>query len=281
MASKKKAAEPIVESLAIAVSPARAWEALTSPRVLGDVVMGHVEIDPRPGKPFVWQWNVWAKAAPGKVRESDFTWRGHVLDAVPGSTLVLGGAGESTAVLTVKGEGDSSLVTVVQAGVTRGHNLDEYRQGWADFLLKFKTLLERPPYNEEVFLRTLMKATPAQVIAAWLSATALGKLLPGKAKVQGRAGGQYEWQRKDRKGSKETGRFIEIAKHHRVSFTWGAGNRPREVRISAEKTPYGALVSLEQIGTSGGFHESDRRMWAHLLERMRVYFHYGRKIRTA
>ncbi len=279
MAKKSKAAEPIVEALAIAVPPARAWEAITNPRILGDVVMGHVAIDPRPGKPFVWQWNVWSKAAPQKDADAH-TWRGTVLDAVPGSTLVLGGAGQSLAVLTVKGEGEASLVTVVQGDVPKGYDLEGYRRGWADFLLKLKTLLERPPYNDEVFLRTLVQATPAQVIGAWLSASVMSKLLPGKAKVSAKTGGNYEWQRKDRTGQKETGRFIEIARPRRISFTWGAGSKPREVRISAEKTPYGALVSLEQIGTSPGFHEADRRMWAHLLERMQVYFYYGKKIRT-
>ncbi len=278
MAKKTKATEPIVESLAIAVSPARAWEAITSPRTLGDVIMGHVEIDPRPGKPFVWQWNVWAKAAPRKDEQA-YTWRGQMLDVVPGSTLVLGGAGQSTAVLTVKGDGDASLVTIVQSEVPRGYDFEAYRRGWADFLLKLKTLLERPPFNEQVFLRTLVKATPAQITSAWLSASAMSKLLPGKAKITAKPGGAYEWQRNDRKGMTESGRFLEIAKGRRVSFTWGAGNRPREVRLSAEKTPYGALVSLEQLGTSSGFHESDRRMWAHLLERMQVYFYYNKKIR--
>jgi len=280
MPKKKKAAEPIVESLAIGVPPERAWEALTSPRILGDVVMGHVEIEPKPGKPFVWQWSVWVKAAP-RADEEAYTWRGQVLDAVPGSTLVLGGAGQSTATLTVKGDGEAALVTVVQGGVPTGYDFEAYRRGWADFLLKLKTLLERPPYMNEVFLRTLMKATPAQVMSAWLSAAAMSKILPGKVKIRAKPGGQYEWLRKDRKGSKETGRFLEIAKVHRIAFTWGAANKPREVRVTAEKTPYGALVSLEQIGTSSGFHEADRRMWAHLLERMQVYFQYDRRIRTA
>ncbi len=279
MAKKAKAPEPIVESLAIAVPPARAWEALTSPRILGDVVMGHVEIDPRPGKPFVWQWGVWMKSAP-REDERAYTWRGQVLDAVPGSTLVLGGAGQSMATLTVKGEGNTTLFTVVQAGVPKGYDLEDYRRGWADFLIKLKTLLERPPYHDEVFLRTLVKATPAQVMGAWLNASAMSKLLPGKVKLQAKPGGSYEWQRKDRPGSKETGRFLEIAKGRRISFTWGAGNKPREVRLSAEKTPYGALVSLEQIGTSSGFHEYDRRMWAHLLERLQVYFYYDKRIRA-
>ncbi len=279
MAKKSKAPEPIVESLAIAVPAARAWEALTSPHILGDVLMGHVEIDPRPGKPFVWQWGVWKKSAP-RGDEQAFTWRGQVLDAVPGSTLVLGGAGQSTATLTVKGEGEAALVAVVQADVPRGADLENYRRGWADFLLKLKTLLERPPYHNEVFLRTLVNATPAQVIGAWLSAAAMSKLLPGKVKLQAKPGGSYNWRRKGRPGAEETGRFLEISKGHRVSFTWGAGSKPREVRVSAEKTPYGALVSLEQIGTSSGFHEADRRMWAHLLERLQVYFYFGKKIRT-
>jgi uncharacterized protein YndB with AHSA1/START domain len=281
MAKKKaKSPEPIVESLAIAVSPARAWEAITSPRILGDVVMGHVEIDPVPGKPFVWQWGVWMKSAP-RADADAYTWRGQVLDAVPGSTLVLGGAGQSLAILTVKGEGDASLVTVAQGDVPKGYDFEAYRRGWADFLLKLKTLLERPPYQNEVFLRTLVNATPSQVIAAWLSPSAMSKLLPGKAKIQAKPGGAYEWQRKDRPGAKESGRFLEINKGHRISFTWGAGAKPREVRISAEKTPYGTLVSLEQIGTTSGFHEADRRMWAHLLERLQVYFYYGKKIRAS
>jgi hypothetical protein len=53
------------------------------------------------------------------------------------------------------------------------------------------------------------------------------------------------------------------------------------VRLSAERTPYGAFVSLEHLrlppGTS---RRATERMWAHLLERMRIYFYFGKKIRA-
>jgi len=51
------------------------------------------------------------------------------------------------------------------------------------------------------------------------------------------------------------------------------------VRLSAEKTPYGGLVALEHLGARPAQRPLERR-WAHLLERLRVYFHYGRKIRS-
>lgn len=277
---KKAPPEPIVEALAVAVPPERAWESLTSPRVLGDIVMGHVEMDSRPGRPFVWHWGVWAKAAPAKVAQKEFSWRGQVLDAVPHSTLVLGGAGESVVTLTVKGEGGASLVTVVQGDVPKGAHLEDYRQGWADFLLKLKTLLERRPDAGSIYLRALLRATPAQVLQSWLSATAMSKLLPGKAKVQAKKGGRFEWVWKEPAGAKNSGRFIEIEKgHHRLAFTWDATDPPTEVRLAVEKTPYGALVALEHLGAKPWQRPLERR-WAHLLERMRVYFHYGKKIRT-
>jgi uncharacterized protein YndB with AHSA1/START domain len=285
--AKKRPPEPIVEALAIAVPPERAWEALTSPRVLGDLVMGHVEMDTKPGRRFSWHWGVWEAAAPGKSDARAFTWRGTVLDAVPGSTLVLGGAGESTVVFTVKGGSGASLVTVVQGDVPRGFDLEEYRYGWADFLLRLKTHLERPPYSDTVFLRTLVRGTPAQILSAWLSPAAMSKLLPGRARMQARTGGRFEWQLKAPQETKFTGAFLEIAKPRRVAFTFEAGGKPCEVRLSAERTPYGTLVSLEQLGTANvaGRHEhpegSGRRFWAHLLERLRVYFFYGRKIRAA
>jgi len=278
--AKKKPTEPVVESLAIAVPPARAWEALTTPRPLGDIVMGHVEIDPRPGKPFVWKWGVWAQAAPGKHSAE---WRGTVLDAVPGSTLVLGGSGE-TAVLTVKGEGESSLVTVVHSSGAGGP-AEDYQYGWADFLLKLKTLLERPANADSIYLRALVRATPAEILRAWLSAAAMSKLLPGKARIAGKKGGRFEWKWKEQKGAVDAGVFLEIEKGHRVSFTWEKTPRASEVRLSAERTPYGALVSLEHLGVSPHFRPAGRgqscaRMWAHLLERLRAYFYFGKKIRA-
>ncbi len=281
----KKPPAPIVESLAISVSVSRAWEALTSPRLLGDLVMGHVEMDSRPGRPFVWHWGVWAKAAPRG--RGEFAWRGTILDAVPGSTLVLGGGGLAV-VFTVKGEGDSSLVTVVQGSAPPGAKLEDYQYGWADFLLRLKTRLERPAQSDSIYLRTLVRATPAEIIRAWLSPVAMSKILPGKAKMRPRLRGRFEWQWKDPKGKKDFGAFLEIEKGQRVSFTWEATAPPSEVRLAANRTPYGALVSLEHLGlssrrASGSSLTGSRsygRMWAHLLERLRVYFYYGKKIRT-
>jgi uncharacterized protein YndB with AHSA1/START domain len=291
MAKKKKPAEPIVEQLAIALPPAAMWEALTSPRILGDVVLGHVQMDPRPGRPFVWSWRVWEKAAPGRIRPQDCNWRGRVLDVVPGSTLVLGGAGESTATLTVKGEGAASLVTVVQADVPHGADLEEYREGWTDFLLKLKTRLEPPAMPEAVYRRALIPAAPNDVLRAALSASAMAKLLPGKAKIAARPGGRFEWQWKH-SGARAAGKILEFEKGHRLALSWEATAPASEVRLSAVRMPAGSVVSLEHLGLFSGRFRAvgeaparDRagyyRLWAHLLERMRAYFHFGKRIRTS
>jgi len=278
-----------VESLAIAVPAGRAWEALTSPRVLGDLLMGHVEMDTRPGRPFVWQWGVWARAAPRG--RGDFTWRGTVLDAVPGPTLILGGAG-LTVVFTAKGEGNSSLLTVVQGSAPPGAKLEDYRYGWADFLLRLKTLLEPPAQPDAIYLRTLVRATPAEIIRAWLSSRAMSQILPGNAKIRPQAGGRFEWQWKDAEGVKVSGAFLEIQKNHWVSFTWETTTPPSEVRLAADRAPYGTLVSLVHLSAAllrnstssgqaaGAGRRSYERMWAHLLERLRAYFYYDKKIRT-
>ena len=268
---KKAPPQPVVEALAIAVPPEHAWAALTSSRVLGDIVMGHVEMDSRPGRPFAWHWGVWEKCAP---RKSTHAWRGTILDAVPGSTLVLSGGGE-TSVLTVKGEGQASLVTVVH--VSAGRAREDFQYGWADFLLKLKTLLERQPGSRTIYLRTLVRAKPAEVLRAWVSATAMSRILPAKVKIQAKPGGRFEWAGKG--GEKDSGRFLEIAKGHRVSFTWEGTNPPSEVRLFADLTPYGALVALEHFGVTPGRSPLERR-WAHLLERLRAYFYYSKKIRA-
>ena len=268
---KKALPQPVVEALAIAVPPEHAWDALTSARVLGDIVMGHVEMDSRPGRPFAWHWGVWEKCAP---RKSTHAWRGTILDAVPGSTLVLSGGGE-TSVLTVKGEGQASLVTVVH--VSAGRAREDFQYGWADFLLKLKTLLERQPGSRTIYLRTLVRAKPAEVLRAWVSATAMSRILPAKVKIQAKPGGRFEWAGKG--GEKDSGRFLEIAKGHRVSFTWEGTNPPSEVRLFADLTPYGALVALEHFGVTPGRSPLERR-WAHLLERLRAYFYYSKKIRA-
>ena len=87
MARKPEGA--IVEALAILVPAERVWTALTSPRDLGQLLLGRVEMAPKPGAPLLWQWGVWEKIAPGGGR-GRHTWKGRVLDVVPGSTLVLG-----------------------------------------------------------------------------------------------------------------------------------------------------------------------------------------------
>jgi uncharacterized protein YndB with AHSA1/START domain len=277
---KRQPVAPIVESLAVAVPRERLWEAITGPRVLGDIVMGHVEIEPKPGQPFVWEWGVWKHAAPGKGTHA---WRGTVLDAVPGSTLVLGSS-DASVTITVKGEGQSSLITVVHAN-TVARSSEDYQYGWADFLLRLKTRLEPIPAEDSVFHRTLIRATPAQILRAWLSAAAMSKVLPGKAKVQAKVGGAFEWNWKDAKRPPASGKFLEIAKKHRVAFTWNApaaSDAPSEVRLSAEETPYGALVSLEHLRLPPGrARDSQDRLWAHLLERLRVYFYFGKKIRVS
>lgn len=270
------------------MSPARAWDALTSPRFLGDIMMGHVQLDPLPGRPFHWKWGVWADAAPGK---GSYEWRGTVLDVVPGAMLILSG-GATTAVLTVKGEGNLSLITVVNIPSAAAPR-EDYQYGWADFLLRVKTLLEPHPSGDALYLRTLMRATPAEVIGAWLNPAVMSKLLPGKVTLRAKAGGRFDWQWKHQKGApfasrtvlrdaRNSGAFLEITKGHRVAFSWEGGQRPSEVRLSAERTPYGTFVSLEHLRLPpGASRRAIERMWAHLLERLRVYFYFGKKIRAA
>lgn len=288
MARRKSPPEPIVEQLAIAVPAARAWEALTSPRLLGDVVLGPVQLDPRPGRPFLWRWRVWEKAAPGRVGPREYVWRGRVLDVAPGAALVLGGAGESTATLTVKGEGLASLVTVVQSEVPSYADRERYRADWADFLLKLKTRLEPPAVPGALYRRALVAASPNEILRAALSASAMAKLLPGIAKVSPRPGGRFEWRWKQ--DGAASGKLLEFVKGQRLAFTWEATAPATEVRLAAVRTPLGALVSVEHLGLFPGRfravgqapasdRESYYRLWAHLLERMRVYFHFRRKIR--
>ncbi len=118
--TKQKAVEPIIEALAIATPPEQVWAALTSPRALGDIVMGHVEMEAKPARPFHWPWSVWAASAPvAKEKPGDAAWRGLVLDVVPGSTLVLSGEG-MTVTFTVKGERGSALITLIPAGSSPG-----------------------------------------------------------------------------------------------------------------------------------------------------------------
>jgi|GEM_PF-2335486 uncharacterized protein YndB with AHSA1/START domain len=280
--------EPIVEQLAIAVSVERAWQALTHPRTIGDIVLGHVEMDCRPGRPFVWHWGVWEKSAPRKV---DGCWRGTVLDVVPGAVLVLGGTGQPTVTLTIKGQGTACLVTVVQGPGPAGADLESSRYRWADFLLKLKTLLEPPALFDALYLRTLVRAAPGDILKAFLSGATLGKLLPGRARVQARPQGRFEWQWKD-SAARAAGTLLEFEKNHRLALAWEATAPVSEVRIEATRAPYGTIVSLAHLNLGHGNlsvaasspardREGYRRLWARLLERLRCYFFYGRKIRTA
>lgn len=264
-----------MESLAIAVAPERLWEALTSPGLLGELVLGKVKMGTRPGQEFCWEWGEWKRAAPGKGSHS---WSGTVLDAVPGSTLVLGGTHE-VVTLTVKGAGESALVTVTHVPM-RAVPSEDYQYGWADFLLRLKTRLEAIPAEDAIFLRTLLRARPAGVLSAWLSPKAMSAILPGRAKIQPRVGGSFQWQWREGAIPEATGTFREIVKGHRLNFSWRAQGGESSVVLSAEATPYGTLVSLEHRGIPPGRErDSTSRMWARLLERMRIYFYFGRKIR--
>ena len=267
----------VVESLAVLVRPERVWEALTSPRELGLLLLGRAEMRAEPGAPFRWQWGVWEKVAPGRGR---YTWQGTVLDVVPGSTLVLGP--ETVVCFTVQGGADSTLLTITQA-VVPGQKRDDFEYGWADFLLRLKTHLETERLEREVMARGLVRATPQQVYRAWLSPGALAKIIPGKAKVKAKIGGRFTWQHKRGK-HQHTGVFLELKKNRRLEFTWESTTPPSEVSIEAQPTPYGALVAAHHTGLVGmnrGQLFGQRMYWWRLLERLRCYFYFKGKIKTA
>jgi uncharacterized protein YndB with AHSA1/START domain len=289
----KKENGPIVESLAVAVPPVRAWEALTSPHDLSRIIFGRVELEPKPGADFCWHWGLWQKVAPKK---RDYSWRGIVLDVVPGApaqagaTLILGDPREpGVTCFTVKGGADASLVTVVHQGDPRRADREEYRHGWADFLLRFKTYLEFRPGGDDILLRALVRGTPGDVLRTWLNARAMAKILPGKVKLAAKVGGKFLWEWR---GRRDSGTFLEIEPGRHLAFTWegsrpaspafGGVNRPSEVRLAAGRVPYGTLVSLHHTGFVTPDRASWERFheWHELLERLRCYLYFGKKIRV-
>ena len=275
----RKTLQPIVESLAVLAPPERVWTALTSPRDLGLITLGRVEIKAEPGTDFSWQWGVWEKIAPG-AKPGRFTWHGTVLDVVPGSTLVLG---SPVVTLTVKGQGGAALVTVVQGAAGPGEKLADYAHGWADFMLKLKTLLETERWEREVLARALVRATPAEVYRLWLNPKALAKLLPGKATVRAKVGGRFSWQHKTGKHI-HSGTILELVRNRRVSFSWESTSPASEVTLEAQATRYGALVSVHHAGLLGldrGQVFGQRMFWLRLLERLRAYCWLQGKIKPA
>lgn len=276
----RKTSPAIVESLAVLVPPERVWAALTSARELGQLLLGRVEMGAEPGAAFAWQWGVWEKIAP-RGGPGRYTWKGQLLDVVPGSTLVLGGGPAVT--LTVKGEGGATLVTVVHGAVLPGQRRADYEHGWADFLLRLKTYLETEYAEREVLARALVRATPQQVYRTWLSPKALARLLPGKAKVAAKVGGRFSWQHK-RSQHVHTGVFLELKKGRRIAFTWETTTPPSEVALEAQPAPYGTLVAVHHTGLLGlnrGQLFAQRMFWWRLLERLRCYFYFKGKIKSA
>ena len=266
-------------SLAIAVPPERVWRALTTPRELGRLILGWVEMEAKPGREFQWRWTVWQDSAP---RKGDFAWHGRVLDVVPGSTLVLGG--NEVVVFTVKGEGGATLVTVSQGGGDPGTRIEEYRHGWEDFLIKLKTALETETARDELLLRTLVRAKSDALYRAWLTASTMSKLLPGQCKITGRQGERFEWQWKlpPWRGRRAGGVFLELEKGKRISFTWEATGFPTEVALGFQPVADGTLLSLHHTGFGGRerLRQEHLALWSRLLERARCYFYFGKKIRT-
>lgn len=279
----RKTEKPLLESLAVLAPPERAWAALTSARDLGLLLLGQVEMGAEPGAAFRWQWGVWEKLAP-RGRPGAYTWKGTVLDVVPGSTLVLG---PPVVTLTVKGEPGSALVTVVQGAARPGEKIEDYEYGWADFLLRLKTNLETESREREALARALVRGTPAEVYRAWLNPKALAKLLPGRAKVEAKEGGRFRWQHKLGKHV-HAGTFLELKKNRRIGFTWespeASGKPPSEVVIEAQPAPYGTLVSVHHtglLGLSRGQLSAQRMFWLRLLERLRCYVWFKGKIKPA
>lgn len=271
--------EAIVTSLAVLRPVERVWAALTSSRDLGLLLLGRVEMQAQPGAPLRWPWGVWEKVAP--KRKGGYTWVGKVLDVVPGSTLVLGPT--PLVIFTVKGEGDSALVTVAQSAPRPPEKAEDYEYGWADFLLRLKINLETEHTQREVLARALVRAKPEQIYRGLLSPAALAKILPGKAKVQAKAGGRFSWQHK-RSEHAHTGAFLELRKGRRMSFTWERTNPASEVVIEAQPMPYGTLVSVHHTGLvrmNPGQLFGQRMYWWRLLERLRCYFYFKGNIRTA
>lgn len=266
-------------SLAIALPPERIWRALTTPRELGRLIVGWVEMEAKPGREFQWRWKLWQESAP---RKADFTWRGRVLDVVPGSTLVLGG--NEVVVFTVKGEGGASLVTISQGGLGAGGRIEDYRHGWEDFLIKLKTALETETARDELLLRSLVRTKPDTLYRAWLAASQMSKLLPGKCKITGQRGKRFEWQwkRPPFTGRRDGGVFLELEKGKRISFTWEATGFPTEVALGFQPVEDGTLFSLHHTGFGGRerLRQEHLALWSRLLERTRCYFFFGKKIRT-
>lgn len=268
---------PVVESLAVWRPAERVWTALTSPGDLGQLLLGRVEMRAEPGAPFLWHWGVWEKMAP---RGGGHAWRGQVLDVVPGSLLVLGP--DPVVTISVKGQGDTALVTVVQAMPPRGR-VSDYQYGWADFLLRLKTYLETENLEGQVRARALVRATPQQIYRACLSPKALVKILPGKARVKPKVGERFSWQHKLGKHV-HTGLFLDLQRNRRIAFTWETTNPVSEVALEAQSAPYGTLVSLHHTGLlrmNRGQLFGQRMFWTRLLERLRCYFYFKGKIRSA
>jgi len=275
----RKPAAPIVEQLAISAPVARVWAALTSSRDLGLITLGHVKMGSAPGSAFRWRWGEYEKLAPGR-KAGLFVWEGKVLDSVPGSVLVLGP--RPLAVLTVKGEAGSALVTVVQPAA-EGIDSEDYEEGWADFLLKLKTFLETLHWDRETLARALVGATPRKALATFLDENAMKRLLPGKVKIPAKAGKAFQWHAQGEQ-KPFTGTLFELQRDRRMVFQWEATTPASAVAIEAQPTPFGTLVSIHhtglwRLGRSQIFRQ--RMFWVRLLERVRCYHHFGGRIKAA
>lgn len=277
MPAKKPGA--IVESLAVLRPVERVWAGLISPRDLGLLLLGRVEMRAEPGAKMRWEWGVWEKIAPG--RAGAYTWQGTVLDVVPGSTLVLGP--EPVVTFTVKGQAGATLVTVTQAAASTAKETESYEYGWADFLLRLKTHLETETIEREILARTLVRARPQQVYRAWLDPKALAKIIPGKAKLKAKVGERFSWQHKRSKRA-HTGVFLALRKDQRIAVSWESTNPASEVSLQMQPAPYGALASVHHsglVGLNSALQFAQRMFWLRLLERLRCYFYFKGKIKTA
>jgi uncharacterized protein YndB with AHSA1/START domain len=274
----RKVSKAIAQSLAVLAPPERVWAALTSGRDLGQITLGRVEMAAEPGARFLWRWGVWEKVAP-RGRES--AWKGTLLDVVPGSTLVLGP--KPVVTLTVKGQGTVALVSVSQGAPPPGEKSEDYEHGWADFLLKLKTQLETEQLEREVLARVLVRATPAEVYRAWVQPKSLAKILPGRAQVRAKVGGRFAWQHRLGKHV-HAGVFLYLQKGRKLAFTWESTQPPSEVAVEAQPAPFGTIVAAHHTGLlrmHPGQRFAQRMYWLRLLERLRCYFYFGGKIRTA
>lgn len=127
-------------------------------------------------------------------------------------------------------------------------------------------------------VRRIVRASPAQVYAAWLDPVVMRKFMAGggdqvvkEARSDPRVGGRFFVLMGSDKDVPHQGTYLELIPDARIRFTWDSPYSPADSEVELVLTPVegGTEVALTQVRfLSEGARNGHRQGWTRILDRL-------------